>query len=204
MPKFFQVGFTTNYQIRKNAGAGVYGTNFQFSEPVGTWASNFDGEIRAILIGLRYLVERKFDQVVFLSDSQAALIAVTGAQSGVSADVRACQEMIEKILIEGKHLAFQWIPAHCGLPGNEQADNLAKQGSQCDQPDHAVCYASAKRVIGNHIMGKLHEEYRSMAAGKQWATLLENKIPAGLPRKESAGSSEKLQGTTIYKHTSTR
>ncbi|XP_073981249.1 uncharacterized protein [Rhodnius prolixus] len=97
----------------ENAGAGVYGTNFQFSEPVGTWASNFDGEIRAILIGLRYVVERKLDQVVFLCDSQAALIAVTGAQSGVSADVRACQEMIAKILIEGKHLAFQWIPAHC-------------------------------------------------------------------------------------------
>uniref|UniRef100_T1HRN3 RNase H domain-containing protein n=1 Tax=Rhodnius prolixus TaxID=13249 RepID=T1HRN3_RHOPR len=64
----------------KNAGAGVYGTNFQFSEPVGTWTSNFDGEIRAILIGLRYAVDRKLDQVVFLSDSQVALIAVTGAK----------------------------------------------------------------------------------------------------------------------------
>ncbi|XP_073990595.1 uncharacterized protein [Rhodnius prolixus] len=127
----------------KNAGAGVYGINFQFSEPVGTWASNFDGEIRAILIGLKDVVERKLDRVVFVSDSQAALIAVTGAQRGISADVRTCQEMVGKVLTEGKHLTFQRIPAHCRLPGNEQADNLAKQESQCDQPDHAMCYASA-------------------------------------------------------------
>lgn len=41
-------------------------------------------------------------QEVHLSVSQAALIAVTGVQNGISADVRAYQEMVENVLTEEK------------------------------------------------------------------------------------------------------
>ena len=30
---------------------------------------------------------------------------------------------------------MQWIPSHCGIPGNEKADQLAKEGAAEDQPD---------------------------------------------------------------------
>ena len=35
-------------------------------------------------------------------------------------------------------VVLQWIPAHCGIPGNEQADQLAKCGAQEEQPSTSI------------------------------------------------------------------
>ena len=42
---------------------------------------------------------------------------------------------------------LQWIPAHCGIPGNERADKLAKTGSNCDQPQSELSFQEAKALV---------------------------------------------------------
>ena len=45
-------------------------------------------------------------------------------------------------------LFLQWIPAHCGISGNEQTDILAKEGARGEQ--HAkknVCFSEKKTLI---------------------------------------------------------
>ena len=44
-------------------------------------------------------------------------------------------------------MTVQWIPAHCGLAGNEEADKLAKSGSRLEQPNHPVSYREAKTLV---------------------------------------------------------
>ena len=39
-----------------------------------------------------------------------------------------------QLLSNNCRLPLQWIPVHCGVHENEQADTLAKQGAHIEQP----------------------------------------------------------------------
>ena len=45
------------------------------------------------------------------------------------------------------NLTLQWIPAHCGIQGHEQADRLAREGGQLEQEDRYTSYSDEKTVI---------------------------------------------------------
>ena len=51
------------------------------------------------------------------------------------------------ILSSRTNLVLQWIPSHCGVHGNEEADRLSKEGSRLDQKEHPVTYAEAKTLL---------------------------------------------------------
>ena len=46
-------------------------------------------------------------------------------------------------------MVLQCIPAHCGIPGNERADHLAKSGSKQLQPLSTSTYQEAKTLLRN-------------------------------------------------------
>ena len=64
-------------------------------------------------------------QVVFLTD---ALLVLEAFENDKLPD-------IENSLYnsEIKKVVLQWVPSHCGIPGNEEADRLAKKGAQKEQ-----------------------------------------------------------------------
>ena len=47
----------------------------------------------------------------------------------------------------GRRIALLWVPGHCGLTGNEEADSLAGEGGRLDQSKVSVDVASRRAKI---------------------------------------------------------
>ena len=71
-----------------------------------------------------------------------------------------------------KYIKLQWVPAHCGLQGNELADQLAKRGTKIQQfRQYEIPYQSAKLIINRRIKEEVMEQNRNASNNKPWAIL---------------------------------
>lgn len=56
--------------------------------------------------------------------------------------------MIKQLKTQRKQITLQWIPAHCGIHGNEEVDILAEEGSEMlAMPGRSTPILSAKCLI---------------------------------------------------------
>ncbi|KAJ4431508.1 hypothetical protein ANN_20106 [Periplaneta americana] len=97
---------------------------------LGYGTTSFDGEIIAISECLRNLLchINKFRNAVILSDSKAAILSIVSKHTP-SSQRAEITKMLSQLISLNKRIVFQWIPSHCGILGNENADALAKKGS---------------------------------------------------------------------------
>ena len=106
----------------------------------------------ALLQGAKRILESPHtaSKVVFLSDAKSVLQAVHANED---------KELdylfgILYTLTETYETFLQWIPAHCGIVGNETADKLAK-GSKKDQQSSSTTYKEAKHIIKQYQSKKV-------------------------------------------------
>ncbi|KAG0440835.1 hypothetical protein HPB47_016157 [Ixodes persulcatus] len=140
----------------KTATAAAY---FQTEE---TWltekllfhASSTTAELAAIGLAVRGIIAKNTAtrRWVILSDSQAEL-ALLGSLHRAPPLALVVANNALRLKQLGHTLAFQWLPSHCGISGNEIADQLASQAHKdlaC--PTSAVTrFADAKLLIRRKI-----------------------------------------------------
>ena len=129
-----------------NGGAGVFvrlpdGTTRSEALPTGKNCTNYKAEVEALVHAVRILGDTvgEQDQVVFLTDARSVLEATTAGKLPHlqnSLNSLACLRTV-----------LQWVPSHCGVSGNEEADKLAKQGSEMEQEENSVSYDEMKTVV---------------------------------------------------------
>ena len=127
-------------------GAGVYvtcskrHTSNSLSFSSGTNASRITAETFALKQSLdwciNHLLTCKIQSVLFLTDSQSALSIRSSAPSYLLPESLWNVLSLASSLSNNTTLNFQWVPGHAGLPGNENADLLAKAGAS--RPTDAI------------------------------------------------------------------
>ena len=136
----------------KDGGAGIHmqfpdGQRMSKSIPTGKISTNFRAEAFALIEATRTLntTEQLPNNTVILTDCRSMLQSIQGSKdrSQLMEDIRR-----ELTTLSSKtNLVLQWLPSHCGVLGNEEADRLSKEGSKKVQDDQPVSYAEAKTII---------------------------------------------------------
>ena len=116
-------------------------------DPTGKVSTNFGAEAFALLEATNILnnTQQLPTNTVILTDCRSLLQSIQGSKdrSKLIEDTRR-----ELTTLNSKtNLILQWIPSHCGVHGNEEADRLSKEGSQKDQAIQPVSYSEAKTII---------------------------------------------------------
>ncbi|GFY34723.1 hypothetical protein TNCV_4702041 [Trichonephila clavipes] len=93
----------------------------------------------------------KFTRAVILRDFRATLLAVVPDNNPITQDVLDCRHDLKNLSSLGKTIVLQWVAAHCGIPGNEKSDFLAKRGVLVmPKVSRPLSFHSIKNLWGVH------------------------------------------------------
>ena len=146
----------------RNGGAGIYiQLNQEHEEklcfPTGHFSSNYKAEASAIERAATILKEdvRTKKNVVILTDALSVLQSLkTNKDKDLNKTATAINHLSKNHIVQ-----LQWIPAHCGIKGNETADILAKQGASSEQLDLSTTYSEEKVKIKTYHKTKWKNQH---------------------------------------------
>ncbi|PNP56431.1 hypothetical protein FNYG_15350 [Fusarium nygamai] len=159
-------------------GAASYGftihqNNIPISDGSGRLgpAEVFDAEATGALEGLKAALNLRdvATQNIFIClDNLAAATCLQGTPSDSSQDV-----FLEFQALATSHEAVQvrWVPGHCDIPGNEQADKLAKAASSLPEPEGAQPTLAYLRRFARQKLKEAFEAWWSTSAPEQYKRL---------------------------------
>jgi hypothetical protein len=128
--------------------------NYRESIPMGSLSMMFSAEVMAILRYTELLLTKNLTRRIYIcSDSRAALAALPKTTTESSL-VWECMQVLEK-LSKFNNIALTWITGHQGIPGNEEADRLAKEGAIEVPPNQ---FAAIPFSVGKNILKKQLEQ----------------------------------------------
>ena len=135
---------------QKNGGAGIYIKDAQgrslleASFAAGKFCSSYSGECVAMLRTMEWLQENP--QTSLICTDSLSLHSALSDNNWKDKD--PWLKEIKKILFNLSHsTTILWIPSHCGIPGNDRADELAKAGSELPQDGIPVTHQIIKAKI---------------------------------------------------------
>ena len=142
-------------EAAKNGGGGVFiklpdGRSIRKSVATGQQSTNYRAEAYALLTATQTLnqEERLPTNTVFWTDCWSILQSLQSPGGDqIFSNIR--QEL--SLLNNKTSVTLQWIPSHCGVGGNEEADLLSKMGSKLEQTAQPMSYSEAKTILRNNF-----------------------------------------------------
>merc|ERR1712121_162399 len=106
----------------KKTGIGVFHKNFSECIRIPDDTTIYTAEAYAILRALRQGLKSKKDMTIF-TDSLSCLVAIKHYQTEHTIITR----ILNILHFSSLNISLCWIPSHCNVLGNEQADRIAKR-----------------------------------------------------------------------------
>jgi ribonuclease HI len=180
------------YTDGSSTGSGIRGLrpNSSLSFSLGKLATVFQTEIYAIFQYASENIRRAYrnKRILIISDSQAAFKALTGPKV-TSRLVAECLDALSE-LAGLNEVTLVWVPGHCGILGNEEADKLARQASAKPllgpEPALGIARCLTREAIKNWT------EYEHDSAWKNLPGQRHGKLFIGKPCKKRADNLLKL------------
>lgn len=116
-------------------GVGIFLAQFRLIEKVKLppESSVFTGECFALLKALDLIYIMNLNKTIIFSDSKSALQTLEKFPFKMKPYYPIVFEIRKKLSLcssRGLSVIFSWVPSHCGIRGNEKADQLAKEAVQ--------------------------------------------------------------------------
>ncbi|GFR64665.1 ribonuclease H [Elysia marginata] len=137
----------------------------------GRYGSSYRAESMALKKALSWLQEREKEGTINLyTDSQSLVRRLEEGPTltKTSLENEMWTEILQICSRNAPNLHNQWIPGHCGLAGNDEADHLANQGQIEDQHEVEIDIKTAKAVSKRHVLYTIwapQNVYESQPAG---------------------------------------
>ena len=128
------------------SGAAVYSTRFSLQYRLSDRTPSFVGELVAIQQAITELQRRNITNATIFSDSKSGLLALSKPQPPSISSTALVPRIRRVLLHPGQRIHLRWIPAHVGLPGNERADQLAKDATTKQHIDIQTTQLSSPKL----------------------------------------------------------
>lgn len=146
----------------------ITGAAFLVQDSDGQWISGvkrtsnhlavYTVEMMGMFLALRWVEERKPENVLICSDSVSVLKSLKTFKSCHQDILFSILQIHSRIIQKGTSISFIWVPAHIGIRGNEEMDKLAKQALQREMIDMQV--PLSKSEIKVLIWSKVIKEWQ--------------------------------------------
>jgi len=116
--------------------------------------SSYEEEYAAMAMALEYIRTNIAPQskTSIVTDSQSLCKAIKN-MSADTANIRAALRRCPQ------EITIQWVPGHAGVPGNELADQAAKDATTIEGPARAITFKSARTLIKQHVKDTIGHEH---------------------------------------------
>lgn len=166
----------------------------EFSVEMGNRISDglsvYTGEMIAILLAVQWVEDVRPLHAVICSDSSSSLVSLQHCHSDSRADVLGeIQQTLFRLHMMGLAVVFLWVPAHCGVWANEQADRVAKEAVRHGVVDMAVSVGQAeiRSMVRQGMRARWQKQWEEERKGR-WLYKIQRRVGgmrnAGRTRRE--------------------
>jgi ribonuclease HI len=145
---------------------------------MGSLSTVFFAEVMAILRCVELLLTKNFTRrrLHICSDSRAAIAALAKITPFL---VWERMQVLEK-LSKSNRVTLMWIPGHQGIPGNEEADRLAKERAVEVPPDQfaAIPFSAGKNLIKKQLEQRHRDRWTACTGYRQSTVLMSYLLPS--------------------------
>ena len=118
--------------------------------PIGT--SVFLAELYAVFKAMKLIQEKTLHRTVICSDSRSVITSLRSHTPCSPLHV-SIYNLHHELAIEGLEIHFLWIPGHCGIYGNIQADKYAKDALRLENiTEIPIAYSSIKTSLRQAVV----------------------------------------------------